>query len=257
MRRRLRQEWRALLLAIGLLTRVPIPAIGSCDSRTVGLSLHWYPVAGLLIALPLVAVAALTQSSPPLAAALVLCAWVALTGALHLDGLADCADAWVGGMGDRERTLAIMRDPASGPVAVTALVLLLLLKWTALTVIIAAPLDTGWWLIPVLARLAVVLAFISTPYVRPGGMGDGLGEQRSPCAIAVVGAASALAALLLTPARIGGLWLVAASLLFWCWRRAMRRRLGGFTGDGAGALVELLEAALLVVTALAAGGVAS
>ena len=72
MRRRLRQEWRALLLAIGLLTRVPIPAIGSCDSRTVGLSLHWYPVAGLLIALPLVAVAALTQSSPPLAAALVL-----------------------------------------------------------------------------------------------------------------------------------------------------------------------------------------
>ncbi len=48
-------------------------------------------------------------------AVLVLAVWVGLTGALHLDGLADSADAWLGGYGDRARTLAIMKDPYCGP----------------------------------------------------------------------------------------------------------------------------------------------
>lgn len=49
-----------------------------------------------------------------------------ITGGLHLDGLADTADAWVGGQGDRDRTLAIMKDPRSGPIAIAVIVLLLL-----------------------------------------------------------------------------------------------------------------------------------
>ena len=59
-------------------------------------------------------------------------ALIALTGGLHLDGLADSADAWVGGFGDRARTLEIMKDPRSGPAGVTAIVSLLLLKCAAL-----------------------------------------------------------------------------------------------------------------------------
>jgi adenosylcobinamide-GDP ribazoletransferase len=58
---------------------------------------------------------------PGVAAALVLILWVWSTGALHLDGLADSADAWVGGLASRERTLEIMKDPRSGPAAVTAI----------------------------------------------------------------------------------------------------------------------------------------
>jgi adenosylcobinamide-GDP ribazoletransferase len=50
----------------------------------------------------------------PLQAALLLALWVLLSGALHLDGLADSADAWLGGFGDRERTLQIMKDRAAG-----------------------------------------------------------------------------------------------------------------------------------------------
>ncbi|WP_173644308.1 adenosylcobinamide-GDP ribazoletransferase, partial [Xanthomonas citri] len=92
-----------------------------------------------------------------LGAALLLSAWVWLTGALHLDGLADTTDAWVGGMGERRRTLAIMKDPASGPMAVTAVVLVLLLKCAALASLLAqAP--TTLWLAPLLARSALVAA---------------------------------------------------------------------------------------------------
>jgi adenosylcobinamide-GDP ribazoletransferase len=54
-------------------------------------------------------------------AALLLAVWVLLTGGLHLDGLADTADAWIGGQGDRDRTLAIMKDPRSGPIAIVAI----------------------------------------------------------------------------------------------------------------------------------------
>ena len=69
-------------------------------------------------------------------AALLLTAWVLLSGGLHLDGLADSADAWLGGFGDRERTLTIMKDPRSGPIAVVTLGLVLLLKFTALVALI-------------------------------------------------------------------------------------------------------------------------
>ena len=61
-----------------------------------------------------------------LTAALVLAVWVLLTGALHLDGVADCADAWVGGFGDREKTFQILKDPRSGTHSCSVLVLVLL-----------------------------------------------------------------------------------------------------------------------------------
>ena len=74
------------------------------------------------------------------------------------DGLADSADAWVGGLGDRERTLAIMKDPRSGPMGVTAVVLVLLLKFAALASLPLA--DTAIWLAPMLARTAITAAFL-------------------------------------------------------------------------------------------------
>ena len=86
----------------------------------------------------------LEGASPLLQAALLLALWVALTGALHLDGLADSADAWLGGFGDPARTLEIMKDPRSGPVAVVVLVLLLLLKFSALLVVLQAQQPARW-----------------------------------------------------------------------------------------------------------------
>lgn len=111
-----------LLIALQFLTRLPVRLLGMPAPEQVGRSLLWYPLVGLLLGgLLLAAQALLSQQPAVLQAALLLTLWVALSGGLHLDGLADTADAWVGGYGDRERTLAIMKDPRSGPIAVAVL----------------------------------------------------------------------------------------------------------------------------------------
>src|SRR6202034_1504436 len=125
---------RPALIAVQFLTRLPIRLEPPPAGREVGLSLLWYPALGLLLGLLLWVVRVLLRPlAAPLAAAIVLALWVACSPALHLAGLADTADAWVGGRGDRERTLAIMKDPYSGPVAVVAVVCLLLVKFCALS----------------------------------------------------------------------------------------------------------------------------
>jgi adenosylcobinamide-GDP ribazoletransferase len=244
------RQWRALGLALGLLSRFPVPRRSNPDSAAAGHALHWYPLAGLLIALPCLLLSLWLPAPTLLSAVLVLALWVTLTGALHLDGLADCADAWIGGMGDRERSLAIMRDPACGPAGVVALLLLLLLKLAALEALLRAGFSS-WWLVPVWARALLPLAFLSTPYVRRGGMGSGLAQTASRPGIALaVACVLALSASCLTSG-LWWLWLLSAAAVLLCWRRAMLRRLGGFTGDGAGALVEVAEAVLLLVAAVA------
>lgn len=236
---------RALLAAIGFLTRLPVPS-GSLDDSARSGQLAWYPVVGLLVGALLWGLAWLLSGAPPLlAAALLLLAWVVLTGGLHLDGLADSADAWVGGMGDRERTLAIMKDPRSGPIGVAAVVLVLLLKFAALAGL-PRP-DAALWLAPLLGRAVLTLAFVSTPYVRSGGLGSALVE--APRAACVLGIVFALALCALAGWRgLGALLAVLA--VFLPWRLACRRRLGGMTGDTCGALTELTEAAVLVVLGL-------
>ncbi|MFA5494350.1 MAG: adenosylcobinamide-GDP ribazoletransferase [Porticoccaceae bacterium] len=251
-----REECRALAIALGLLTRIPVRVRGDISAATLGRSLHWYPAAGLAIGLLLMLLAALLPDVGLLAAAVIVAAWVAITGALHLDGLADCADAWVGGMGDRERTLAIMKDPACGPMGVTAIALALLLKVAALAALLAGPAAVAWWLVPLAARTLLPLAFIGLPYVRQGGMGDGLAANASKPGLALA-AGLVLGILVLgLPVQLAALWLAVALAAFALWRHGVRRRLGGFTGDCAGALVELVEVALLVASAFFISGFA-
>ncbi len=93
---------QAFLIALQFLTRLPVPAGGEYSPERVGRSLAWYPLVGLLIGLLLwLADWLLPGQAPLLTAAVLLTLWVGLTGALHLDGLADSADAWVGGLGNR------------------------------------------------------------------------------------------------------------------------------------------------------------
>ncbi|MCW2004471.1 adenosylcobinamide-GDP ribazoletransferase [Xanthomonas campestris pv. raphani] len=237
-----------LLAAIGFLTRIPVPARVFTRSGAQARSLCWYPLVGVLLGGVVCGLAwCLREVAPLLGAALLLSTWVWLTGALHLDGLADTTDAWVGGMGERARTLAIMKDPTSGPMAVTAVVLVLLLKCAALASLLTQAPAT-LWLAPLLARSALVAAFLSTPYVRAGGLGSALsGAPRAGLWLALIaGTAVCIVAGLATAALCVGI----AALVFALWRRACLQRLGGMTGDTCGALVELTETAVLVMLAL-------
>ena len=124
-------------IALQFLSSLPIRLPGMPAPQELGRSLLFYPLVGLLFGGILWAFNWLLLGTPLLLhAALLLTVWVLLSGALHLDGLADSADAWLGGFGDRERTLTIMKDPRSGPIAVVTLVLVLLLKFAALLALI-------------------------------------------------------------------------------------------------------------------------
>jgi adenosylcobinamide-GDP ribazoletransferase len=235
----------AFWFALAFLTRVPTPALDSSNREAQARALAWYPLVGAMIGglLSLLAWAATSLAVPPLlTAALLLALWVGISGGLHLDGLADCADAWAGGHGDRERTLRILKDPAAGPMGVVALVLVLLLKFAALASL--PPQAWQWlWLLPALGRAAAVALFLTLPYVRAGGLGIELAQApRRPASFAV--ALSAVLALLFG---LPGLALLAASLaVFLLWRADCQRRLQGFTGDAAGAVIERVETAALV-----------
>ena len=237
-------------IALQFLSSLPIRLPGMPEPRELGRSLLFYPLVGLLFGAILWAVNWLLQGTPALLhAALLLSVWVLLSGGLHLDGLADSADAWLGGFGDRERTLTIMKDPRSGPIAVVTLVLVLLLKFTALLALIGQPDSLALIIVPLIGRSALLGLFLTTPYVRAGGLGQALADHLPRSAGRQVLAVSALACVLI--AGLSGVLAVVLAVLGFVWLRlVMLRRLGGTTGDTAGAMLELLEVAVLVGLAL-------
>ncbi len=177
-----------LWIALQFLSSLPIRLPGMPEPQQLGRSLLFYPLVGLLFGLILYALNLLLVGAPMLLhAALLLTVWVLLSGALHLDGLADSADAWLGGFGDRERTLTIMKDPCSGPIAVVTLVLVLLLKFAALLALIEQGHTLALIIVPVLGRAALLGLFLTTPYVRAGGLGQALADHL-PRKAGVVGA---------------------------------------------------------------------
>jgi adenosylcobinamide-GDP ribazoletransferase len=235
------------LRALQFLTRIPVPVHIHSTPRQLGQSVLFYPLVGLLLGLLLTGLSTvLAGAEPNLKAAIILAAWVFLSGGLHLDGLADCADAWVGGTGNREKTLAILKDPAAGAVAVITLILLILLKWSALTTLLAHQQSAILLWIPVLGRSAILVLMLTTPYIRKNGLGEQLTQNlpRTPAWI-ILGLVGLIAG-----STLGWLIFFSALLILALLRRTAISRLGGMTGDVYGASVELIEMTLLVSLAL-------
>lgn len=242
--------FKPFLIAVQFLTRIPITFKKPPTEQQIGYSLTYYPLVGLLLGMMLIGLCSLFSlwTTAWINAALVLTVWILLTGGLHLDGLADSVDAWVGGMGDRDRTLVIMKDSNCGPMGVIAIVLVILLKFVALATLFAAQ---QWFAVAIaiaLARTSLVLLFLTTPYVRNSGLGSYLAayHSRHGCIVAI-----SMAILLITFFIKNGLILIVIAILtFLLCRRLMISRIGGTTGDTAGALVEVFETMVLLVAAL-------
>jgi len=240
-----------LWIALQFLSSLPVRLPGMPSPQELGRSLLFYPLVGLLFGGLLWGLNGLLAGAPALLhAAILLTVWVVLSGGLHLDGLADSADAWLGGFGDRERTLIIMKDPRSGPIAVVTLVLVLLLKFAALLALIEQQATVALILAPLLGRTALLGLFLTTPYVRAGGLGQALADHLPRQTGQRVLLLSALACVVMA-GWSGVIALAAAVGVFAGVRHLMVRRLGGTTGDTAGALLELLEVAVLMALALA------
>ena len=242
---------RPFWIALAFLTRLPAPAPVAVAPTPVemGRSILYFPLVGLLLGVIVAAVAWMFSGlAPALAAALVLACAIALTGVLHLDGLADSADAWVGGHGDVDRTLEIMKDPRSGAAGVAALIVALLVHYSALQVIVEQRLWGALIVAPVAGRAAAAALFLTTPYVRRQGLGAALAQFLPRRALVWMLLLSAIVIAAIAAGRAWAVLAVAAGV-FWLGRRAMVRRIGGTTGDTAGAMVVGVECAALVVMA--------
>lgn len=245
---------KPFLISVQFLTRLPVRLASQPNEKDLGNSLLFYPLVGFIIGLILIGLGWLLSGSPPLVtAALLVTTWVLITGGLHLDGLADSADAWIGGMGDRTKTLAIMKDPNCGPAGVVAIVLILLLKFVALYSLVIANEWITMLLAIILARTLLPLLFLTTPYVRSNGLGASLAVyQPRQWSIFVVVATFALMFLLTDIQYL--LLSLTAVVTFLLLRHLMLHRIAGTTGDTAGALVEITEATVLLTSATALTG---
>jgi len=170
----------AFLLALQFLTRIPVPISIPPTPKLLSRSALYYPLVGMLIGFILYSLAsALGSVDINLSAALILTLWVGLTGGLHLDGIADCVDGWIGGQGDRDKSLLIMQDPNAGPMGVIALVLLLLLKFTAVAVLLKNDALIALFIAPIIGRASILFLMVSTKYLRPNGLADLMNQHLS------------------------------------------------------------------------------
>lgn len=232
-------------IALQFLTVLPIELKRIPSAKQNAQSLLFYPLIGALIGVILFIFSILLFKLPTLlVACIILVLWIWLTGGLHLDGLADTADAWVGGFGDPERTLKIMKDPACGPIGVLSLVMLCLLKFAAIYVLLEQQLHTFLILVPAIGRSVPLFLFLTTRYVSNSGLGRSITDGIPKIATWMVFVITL--SLLCVFKWQGIISLLTLLLLLFYLRAKFIHRIGGITGDTVGAAIELVEAALLV-----------
>lgn len=231
------------LSAVALLTALPVPG----GRRDIAGGLRWFSAVGLLLGAILAGCWWLATRAWPgtlVPAGIAVAAWAALTGMLHLDGLADAADAALV-TADRERRASILHDVHHGTFGIVAVALILLLKVAAISA--CTPRDGLLLLaiVPACARAALPLAVRFQATIPTSRMAASVAVAATPAAI---GAGVGLAAL---PAMVL-LGFPGAAVFVLCLGVGMAttallsRRFGGINGDCLGAAVELGETAGLL-----------
>ncbi|MFD2856579.1 adenosylcobinamide-GDP ribazoletransferase [Seohaeicola zhoushanensis] len=232
------------LVALALLTRLPLPRLPEClratGPRRLGLPAGraggWRPgraggLAALRLGLP-----------AGIAAGLALAAQVMLSGAMHEDGLADVADGFWGGF-DRARRLEIMKDSAIGSYGVLALILSLGLRWSALSLLL--PQDPAALIAAAcLSRATLPALMTALPPARAGGLSRGVGVPGWTVSAAALALGLGLAYALTGPAALAA--LLTTALLLTAFAALARAKIGGQTGDVLGASQQLGEIAVLL-----------
>ncbi|WP_447957685.1 adenosylcobinamide-GDP ribazoletransferase [Vreelandella sp. EE7] len=235
------------VLAFQFLTRVPLPIECPWNAATRRWALRTYPVVGLFIGAVLVLVAHFLEyvaMPAPLGALALLSLWVALSGALHLDGAMDLADA-LGSNQPLARRFEIMKDPQVGSFGLLALFFLLAWKAVLLWALLVYQAPLVWLLIiPALGRFAGAAFLVLSPCAHQAGLAYSF-KRSLTAQDAVLALVPLLVVALFYPALV--LWLMAALLFTALYRAGVLRAFRGINGDMAGALIEGVELWLLMV----------
>ena len=233
------------------MTIIPLPFTLRCDKEDLGRSTAFFPLTGLAIGGVLVGANWLLSPwlSRPLCDALLISLLTLITGALHMDGLADVCDG-LAARGSRERFLAVMKDSQVGAIGAVGLVLGLLLKWQAL---VAVPTELKWQallLFPALARFGQVLTMTGARHARQDGLGAAFAQGSGILSLLLAFATASSAGYYLLGIK-GIMALAAVCLLTAAGRMFFLRKLGGLTGDTIGCINELNEILALIVISMA------
>ena len=233
---------KGLIIALQFMTRLPMPRV-TASAQDFARSMRWFPLVGLILgALIAAACGAGARIDPWVGALLGLIAWVGLTGALHLDGLGDMADAAGAAHKDRDRLRAVLSDPHVGSFGVVAIALQLIAKLVLLHTLVDRTLLPALVLIPFAARIAPLWWTRLLPPLHEG-LGTAFRGAVRPVDLALWAAVWLLAC-----------WwvpgLLAAPMLMLGWGVWLRQRIGGISGDGHGAGIELVESGLLLAVLL-------
>lgn len=249
----LAEFWRNTLTALRFFTRLPIPDWFDEDKHSapkLNEAAVAFPVAGFLIGVipALVWYIANQFLSPFLAASLAIFTGTLITGALHEDGLADCADGLGGGV-EKERVLEIMRDSTIGTYGAVALFFSFAFRIGAL-----ASFDTMNGVIALLiahtvASAAMVIAISTAQYARNSGLGESVREGADDSQLYTALAIGLAILIVLAFSLTAILAFVLAIFAAWIFLQYLKSRIGGYTGDGLGAMEQIAEITILITLA--------
>ncbi|MBK5275343.1 MAG: adenosylcobinamide-GDP ribazoletransferase [Desulfuromonadales bacterium] len=238
---------RLYLIALQFLTIIPLPCDTRCQKEDLGRATACFPLVGLTVGGLLVGLNWLIEPwlNRSLTAALLITALAVVSGALHLDGLADVCDG-LAARGSRERFLAIMKDSHVGAAGAVAVVLGILLKWQALAAVPAGITWQALLLFPILGRSAQVLALGGAKHARQDGLGAAIIQGMAARHLLVALGITLAACLLALPVK-GMIALVAVFAVTLVIKGYFQNRLGGLTGDIIGCINEIAEIVALIV----------
>ena len=241
----------SFLVGLQFLTRIRIVRQTVWTAEDFGRSTRFFPLVGLVLGICYALAAWILVSAlgmRALTAALLLILPLLLTGGLHADGFMDTADGVFSGR-ERERKLEIMKDSRVGSFGVVAFVLLMFLQFALLLDMSPPLLVSVFFVMPIIGRMAMVLAVSCFPYARADGMGKTFADMADRGTVAIAAVTTSVLVipigLLATLALVLG---IVFALLFCRWMTAI---LGGVTGDVYGAATVLTETIVLAVFSLA------
>ena len=240
---------KGFITAMRTLTIIPLPGR---EGQKFSSSLIWFPIVGLIIGFIIYGlgwlwIRLLGTDWPGGGAAVLLTVQVILTRGLHLDGLADWADAF-GGKRDKASRLAVMKDPRVGAFGVIAIVAVFLAKWVALERLLTMGSFIWVIFIMIISRDMMVVLMTTLPYARSQeGMASPFIKDISPGQKIWAHIISLILCLFAGPA---GLVLYGLGwIITWPLRTSYERGFGGITGDLLGTTNEIVEMILLVICA--------
>lgn len=235
-----------LAIALALLTRLPV-RFHLSEARAPSAAAWAYPLVGLVVGGIALGVGWLFQSlgtAAPITAFFVLLSMIITTGAMHEDGLADCADGFWGGW-SVQRRLEIMKDSQTGTYGVIALGMSLLIRWYILSMLIdKGALVEGVLVAAVMSRAAMVAVMHRLPNARTSGLSAQTGRPTGFATLVALG--MAVLAAVAAPS-VSFVWLILLSTLATAVVAAIAQaKIGGQTGDVLGSTQQLVEITVLI-----------